>query len=233
MTDNPTIEVSEAARRLKALREQSGLSMRSVAEALGWALTRYQHYEDRYKRPFLPADLAYALAEIFKAEGIDPASVLELAGIGTAPAASAGGTSPLRLASVAPSPGPARDLPVLGAVKGGSEGFYFNEGEPKEFLLRPANLAGATDAFALYVYGDSMEPRYFAGEILYVNPNRPLTRNCFVAVELSDGQGMIKQFVSRSDDYVLLRQFNPRKDIRLPAREVRRIYRITGSGEPG
>jgi phage repressor protein C with HTH and peptisase S24 domain len=233
MTDNPTIEVSEAARRLKALREQSGLSMRSVAEALGWALTRYQHYEDRYKRPFLPADLAYALAEIFKAEGVDPASVLELAGIGTAPAASTGGQAPLRLAPLAPSPGPARDLPVLGAVKGGSEGFYFNEGEPKEFLLRPANLAGATDAFALYVYGDSMEPRYFAGEILYVNPNRPLTRNCFVAVELSDGQGMIKQFVSRSDDYVLLRQFNPQKDIRLPAREVKRIYRITGSGEPG
>ena len=231
--DNPTIEISEAARRLKALREQSGLSMRAVAEALGWALTRYQHYEDRYKRPFLPADLAYALAEIFKAEGVDPASVLELAGIGAAPAASAGGSLPPRPVPLAPSSGPVRDLPVLGAVKGGSEGFYFNEGEPKEFLLRPANLAGATDAFALYVYGDSMEPRYFAGEILYVNPNRPLTRNCFVAVELGDGQGMIKQFVSRSDDYVLLRQFNPPKDIRLPAREVRRIYRITGSGEPG
>ena len=43
-------EVSEAARQLKALRERAGLSMREVAESLGWALTRYQHYEDRYRR---------------------------------------------------------------------------------------------------------------------------------------------------------------------------------------
>jgi SOS-response transcriptional repressor LexA len=231
-------EVSEAARRLKALRERSGLSMRAVADALGWTLTRYQHYEDRYKRPFLPADLAYALAEVFKAEGVDPASVLELAGIGLAPPPQMGGAgtgapSEFRLGGPVPLAGPVRDLPVMGAVKGGSEGFYFNEGEAKEFVLRPANLAGVSNAFALYVYGDSMEPRYFAGEILYVNPNRPITRNCFVAVELNDGQGLIKQFVSRSDTTVVLRQFNPRKEIRLPARDVKRIYRITGSGEAG
>ena len=126
-----------------------------------------------------------------------------------------------------------RDLPVMGTVKGGSEGFYFNEGEPKEFVLRPSGLDGVANAFALYVDGDSMEPRYFAGEVLYVNPNRPITRNCFVAVELQDGQGMIKQFLRRSDDQLVLRQFNPPKDIRLAAREVKRMYRITGASEGG
>jgi phage repressor protein C with HTH and peptisase S24 domain len=128
-------------------------------------------------------------------------------------------------------PGLGRDLPVLGAVKGGAEGFYFNEGEAKEFVLRPVGLQGVANGFALYVDGDSMEPRYFAGELLYVNPNRPITKGCFVAIELADGQGLIKQFLRRSDDFVVLRQFNPPKDLRLAARDVKRLYRITGSAE--
>lgn len=226
-----TGEVSEAARALKRLREQSGLPMRAVADHLGWTLTRYQHYEDRYRRRFLPVELARSLAALFAERGVEAAAVLDLAGLG---AGQAGGRVPgapepsVAAAALAP-----RDLPVMGAVKGGSEGFYFNEGEPKEYVLRPASLAGASNGFALYVDGDSMEPRYFAGELVYVNPNRPLTKHCFVAVEMKDGQGLIKQFLKRSDDTVVLRQFNPPKDLRLPAREVKQIYRITGSAEGG
>jgi phage repressor protein C with HTH and peptisase S24 domain len=126
-----------------------------------------------------------------------------------------------------------RDLPVMGTVRGDGEGFLFVQGEAKEFVERPANLKGVLNALALYMDGDVMEPRYFAGELLYVNPNRPLTRNCFVAVELADGQGVIRQFVRRSEDEVVLRQFNPTKDQHLKAGNVRRIYRITGAAEAG
>ncbi len=225
-------EISEAARRLKELREQAGLTMRAVSDALGWSLTRYQHYEDRFKRRFLPFELARDLEAIFVPHGVEPGSVMQLAGI------EAGQNVSQRRDPVPPrqnqpvSPGQ-RDLPVMGAVKGGSEGFYFNEGEAKEFVERPSNLKGVFNGFGLYVDGESMEPRYFAGELLYVNPNRPLTRNCFVAVELSDGQGLIKQFLRRSDDEVVLRQFNPPRDIHLKAGEVKQIYRITGSAESG
>ncbi|MGH6932504.1 MAG: XRE family transcriptional regulator [Dongiaceae bacterium] len=223
-------EISEAARRLKQLRERAGLSMREVAEALGWTLTRYQHYEDRYRRQFLPVELCRTAAGLFASHGIEPRAVLELAGVD--PGAPGPGIVTGRFGETVPMT-QNRDLPVIGAVKGGSEGFYFNEGDPKEFVIRPANLSGATNAFALYVDGDSMEPRYFAGEILYVNPNRPITKGSFVAVELNDGRGMIKQFLRRSDEHVVLHQFNPGKDIRLHARDVKQIYRITGSGEPG
>jgi SOS-response transcriptional repressor LexA len=223
------VEISQVARRLKALREQSGLSMRAVADALGWTLTRYQHYDDRYKRAYLPVELARDLAELFGRHGIDPRQVLELAGF-QSPAAPKPPAGWPRFGDQPPPPA-SRDLPVMGAVKGGSEGFYFNEGEPKEFVSRPSGLDGVANAFALYVDGDSMEPRYFAGEILYVNPNRPITRSCFVAVELQDGQGMIKQFVKRSDDVVVLRQFNPARDLRLATRDVKRMYRITGASE--
>mgnify|MGYP001249917324 CR=1 FL=1 len=79
-------EVSEASRRLKDLRERAGLSMREVSEALGWTLTRYQHYEDRYRRNFLPIELVRTAAGLFAKHGIEPRAVLELAGIESNPA---------------------------------------------------------------------------------------------------------------------------------------------------
>jgi SOS-response transcriptional repressor LexA len=230
-------DVSPAAHGLKRLRNSIGLSMRATADALGWSLTRYQHYEDRYRRRYLPLELAEELAKIFGRYGLPAAAVLELAGVqagaelssaGTAPAVRGGDTPQVdRLTALR------RDLPVLGAVKGGADAFYFNDGEPKEYVVRSPGLMGVSNGFALYVCGDSMVPRYYAGEVLYVNPNRPPTRGCFVAVELVDGQGLIKQFIRRDDDLLVLAQFNPPKEIRLPAAQVKQIYLITGAGEAG
>jgi phage repressor protein C with HTH and peptisase S24 domain len=223
-------EISEAARRLKELREQAGLTMRAVSEALGWSLTRYQHYEDRYKRRFLPFELARDLEAIFAPHGVESGQVLQLAGIEAGqPVNQRRETVPARAAATQAQ----RDLPVMGTVKGDGDGFLFVQGEAKEFVERPANLKGVLNALALYMDGDVMEPRYYAGELLYVNPNRPLTRNCFVAVELADGQGLIRQFIRRSEDEVVLRQFNPAKDQHLKAGNVKKIYRITGAAEAG
>ena len=54
-----------------------------------------------------------------------------------------------------------------------------------------------------------MQPRYFAGELLYVNPNRPITPNCFVAVEFGDGRGLVRQFLRRTHDAVFVRKLHP------------------------
>jgi phage repressor protein C with HTH and peptisase S24 domain len=42
---------------------------------------------------------------------------------------------------------------------------------------------------------------------------------------------MIKQFLRRSDDQIVLHQFNPAKDIKLATKDVKHIYRIVGAGE--
>jgi len=221
-------EISEAARRLKELREQAGLTMRAVSEALGWSLTRYQHYEDRYKRRFLPFELARDLEAIFVPHGVESGSVLQLAGIEPG--------APTRAREAAARPVAAmgqRDLPVTGSVRADGDGFLFNPGPPAEFVERPANLRGVFNAFALYMDGDCMEPRYYAGELLYVNPNRPLTKHCFVAVELASGQGLIRQFLRRSESELVLHQLNPAKDLHVKASEVKRVSRITGAAEAG
>src|SRR5690606_14449646 len=108
-------EISQVARRLKALREQTGLSMRAVADALGWTLTRYQHCEDRCKRADPPVELARDLAGLFGRHGVEPRQVLELAGFhaGGPPKPATPGRPRFGEVPVAPA---TRDLPVMGAV---------------------------------------------------------------------------------------------------------------------
>jgi phage repressor protein C with HTH and peptisase S24 domain len=226
-------EVSEVARRLKELREQAGLTMRSVSDALGWSLTRYQHYEDRYKRKYLPFELARALEDMFVRQGVAAGAVLQLAGLeGSQNRPPRQGTTAMRPVSLNAAASQ-RDLPVHSAFREGADGFWFVEGDAKEFVERPANLRGVANAFALYADGESMQPRYFAGEMLFVNPNRPITPNCFVAIEMNDGRGQVRQFLRRTHDGIFVRRLHPDTEQRLPASEVKRLYRITGSAELG
>lgn len=226
-------EVSEVARRLKELREQAGLTMRSVSDALGWSLTRYQHYEDRYKRKYLPFELARALEDMFVRQGVTAGAVLQLAGLeGSQNLPARPGAAAVRPVSLNAAAGQ-RDLPVHSAFREGSDGFWFVDGDAKEFVERPANLRGVANAFALYADGESMQPRYFAGELLFVNPNRPITPNCFVAIEMTDGSGQVRQFLRRTHDGIFVRRFSPEQELRLAAPEVKRMYRITGSAELG
>jgi phage repressor protein C with HTH and peptisase S24 domain len=228
-SDRRTGEVSAAARRLKELRARAGLSMAAVARHLGYAhASRYQHYEDRFKRSYLPIELAERLAPLFAQAGVPADEVLALAGVAPRRREAAARLDRLPLELRASR----KDLPILGAAMGGGSGYFFNDGAPKDFALRPPSLAGVSNGFAVYVYGDSMEPRYLRGEIVHVNPNRPLTAGCFVVVELRDGRGMIKQFVRQDDRRVVLRQFRPEQEIVLDRSEIARISRVVGSAEP-
>jgi SOS-response transcriptional repressor LexA len=222
------MEVSAVARRLKVLRLEAGLSMAAVARHLGFThASRYQHYEDRFKRLYLPVELAERLSLLFAQNGVPASEIMALAGI--APRAHDGAQK------LQPHPlGPQnsrKDLPILGAAMGGGSGYFFNDGVAKDYVLRPPSLTGVANGFAVYVYGDSMEPRYLRGEIVHVNPNRPLTSGCFVVVELADGRGMIKQFIKQDDRRVVLRQLKPEQQLVIARTEIARICRIVGSAE--
>src|SRR5579872_7025833 len=60
-------EASEVSRRLKLLRRRAGLTIREVAQALGMEHgSSYQHYEDRFRKAFLPLELVMKLVPIFR-----------------------------------------------------------------------------------------------------------------------------------------------------------------------
>lgn len=131
-----------------------------------------------------------------------------------------------------------KDLPILGSAMCGDDGsFEFNQGEPLGYVQRPFQLEGVKGAYSVYAVDSSMEPRYFHAEILYVNPTRPVTKNCFVCVQLkptNEGdppRALVKQFLRRDNNKVVLHQFNPKKDITIPADEIVAMHRILLGGE--
>lgn len=100
----------------------------------------------------------------------------------------------------------------------------------------PPALETVPDAYGVYVVGDSMEPRYYAGELVFVHPNKGYKRNDFVVVQVDvEGEqaphGFIKQFVSLSPTTLTLCQYNPKKEIEFPRKKVLSIHRIVGTME--
>jgi phage repressor protein C with HTH and peptisase S24 domain len=129
-----------------------------------------------------------------------------------------------------------RRLNVLGSAAGGAFGEFVMNGQVVDTVDCPPALDAVPDAYAVYVVGDSMENRYFAGELVYVHPNKPYKRGDFVVVQINvDGEeaphGFIKQFVSLSPTTLTLCQFNPKKEIEFPRKKVVSIHRIVGAME--
>ncbi|WP_262696277.1 S24 family peptidase [Kordiimonas aquimaris] len=122
-----------------------------------------------------------------------------------------------------------KSLPVRGRAQGGSEGNVIVEENPIDWTFRPADLQGVNDAFAVYVSGASMTPKYKNGDLIYVHPSRAVAKGRFVLVETKEHKGFIKQFVAWRNDTLILQQFNPSKEIRLPKSEVLRVMLAIGS----
>ena len=93
-------------------------------------------------------------------------------------------------------------IPVYGQAVGGKDGEFILNGNQVSEVLAPSSLSSVPNAYAVYVVGDSMEPRYFAGETVFVNPRLPISRGAFVVAQISGGEetvphAYIKRFVSQ------------------------------------
>jgi phage repressor protein C with HTH and peptisase S24 domain len=139
-----------------------------------------------------------------------------------------------RLASAAaPVPRGGDMIPVRSAARGGGEQEMFLADGPIGYTPRPANLAGVRAAYAIYMVGDSMEPRYQPGWLLHVNPFKPPTRGRDVVVYKTANAVLIKQFVGWEGNALVLRQLNPPLEIRIPRDEVGECHLVVGSDQEG
>lgn len=202
--------------RIRNLRLARGYSLQDLAEKIGTSKSQIDKLEKGERR--LTLDWMRRLADGLTCTITD----IIIAG------ESAQTAGHMKAANIQSMP---RDLPLVGGVKGGIHGFFFDNGKVSDFVGRPANLLGISSAFAVYAIGDSMEPRFFAGELLYVNPNRPLSKGCFAVVELTDGQGLVKQFLRQDDKTITLYQFNPAKELTLKKPTIKNVFRVVGSSE--
>ena len=127
-------------------------------------------------------------------------------------------------------------IPVYGHAVGGKDGEFILSGNEVSEVLAPPSLSHIPDAYAVYVVGDSMEPRYFAGETVFVNPRLPISRGAFVVAQISRAQedvplAYVKRFVSQDSRRLRLEQYNPKKVLEFPISTVVTVHRIVMSGE--
>ncbi len=132
-----------------------------------------------------------------------------------------------------PPPGRSDPIPIRSAARGGNDQEMFLQDGPIGYTPRPANLNGVRSAYAIYMIGDSMEPRYEQGWLLHVNPFKPPTRGRDVVVYKKGDTVLIKQFLRWEGDTLVLRQLNPETELRIPRDEIRECHLVVGVDQEG
>lgn len=107
------------------------------------------------------------------------------------------------------------------------------DSEPAGTTPRPANLTAVRGAYAVYMFGMEMEPRYVQGWLLHVNPFKPPTRGRDVVVRKIDGTVLIKQFVAWEGNTLVVRQLSPEETIRIPREEIAECHLVVGVDQEG
>jgi phage repressor protein C with HTH and peptisase S24 domain len=129
-------------------------------------------------------------------------------------------------------------IPVYGHAVGGLDGEFILNGNKLDEILAPPGLSPARGAYAVTCAGESMEPRYFDGETVYVDPTKRARRGDFVVAQIknpSEGQpplAYIKRFVRHNDNELVLEQFNPAKELRFSHSDVVSVHFIVLGGRP-
>lgn len=127
-------------------------------------------------------------------------------------------------------------VPVYGYAAGSDEaakaGGELNlaNGEVVDWVQRHPAQIGVRDAFAIYVFSDSMEPRYFRGELIFIHPGRPPEPNKDVVIEMKNGDAYIKRLLKMGDQKIRVRQFNPPLDADISSKDVKAVYTVIGRG---
>lgn len=105
--------------------------------------------------------------------------------------------------------------------------------EPIGYTPRPHNLSGVRNAYAIYMAGEQLAPRYEPGWLLHVHPFKPPTCGRDVVVWKKDQTMIITQFVGWDGDMLLLRQLNPRESLRVPHGDIAACHLVVGVDQEG
>lgn len=200
---------STLAQRLRDAREAAGLSQPQLAERVGMSQQGIAAIETGDSlRPRKLRELARAVGrtESWLLGEIDDAAT-----------ETASPAPPEPNASFPPSfqSFSGTQLPLLGQTAAAGNGRFHLNGQRIGSVFCPPVLDGVDGAYAVLVYGDSMEPKFEAGETVWLHPYLPVRRGDYVVAQIngsSDGEApdsYIKQFVSFTASKLTLKQFNP------------------------
>lgn len=122
-------------------------------------------------------------------------------------------------------------IPVYGDPSGGMQkGLNLSSGDVIDWVARHPIQFGIRNAFAVYVSSDSMEPRYFRGELVYIHPGRPPEINKDCLVEMNGGEARIYRLLGRNGDRIRIAEYNPPVETEIPLKDIKSLYAVIGRG---
>lgn len=129
---------------------------------------------------------------------------------------------------VLPMPGM---VPLYGWVGAASENrLTFAEQSIRGYVPAHPNQLHVREAFALEVADISMVPRYEPGEIIYISPNKWPARNQDCVMVNSEGNGLLKRYLRRDADQVVLYQLNPERELPVALTDLDQMHTVVGRG---
>lgn len=146
------------------------------------------------------------------------------------------GSGPQANATIDKTPqGQWREIPVYGQAVAGVDGEFLMNGNVLFHAFAPPNVASIERAYGVRVSGESMTPRYYDGEVVFVDPSRHPRRDDFVVVQIRTDEhdepwAYIKQFVRHNHDELVLSQFNPQKQMTFPHSQVVSVHVVVMAG---
>ncbi|NSZ47963.1 XRE family transcriptional regulator [Agrobacterium vitis] len=92
--------------------------------------------------------------------------------------------------SPAPAATTTKDVPVLGSAAGSLvNGSFALRDEVVDYVARPPAMSSAKGLYALFVEGESMQPQFYPGDIIFINPDRPIRPGDTVIVRSKGDEG--------------------------------------------
>lgn len=225
------------ANNIKTLREERGLTQPKLAEAMGTTKNQLIKLEKGDRR--LTDNWIRRAAQ---ALGVPNSAIIDepLEDVAETDQPATNALPPADASYPMPADIPHRRLPVYGQAAGGMNDdgkFYLNGNKIAEVFCLPS-LEHVRDAYAVYMHGESMEPVFRPGDIIFIDPSRPVISGDDVLVQIKGDVGdppyaYVKRFVERKSGQLVLRQYNPPAGadeiLTFPLAKVVSVHRVVGS----
>lgn len=124
-----------------------------------------------------------------------------------------------------------RQLPVLGAARGGKEGVVQIDPDPTPigYIECPPGLMGVPDAYAVAIDGDSMATTGLKhGTKVWVNPHRRPRGGDLIVLVKTNSEAIVKRLVRETDGHLVLSQTDPPEEFKVLRKEIRAIHLVVG-----
>lgn len=220
---NATLPLMEPFERLRMLRRARGLTQEQLGLAVGFDQDQARQRVSKIEKNRVRLTTT-DLRKFADALHTTPSDILDGSEI-----------TPTRVVSSGK-----RGVPVVGTLVEQGEAIplvaYSANGTERKIVghvERPPSLRGVRHGYALYVFDDSMEPRYAPGWLLYVNPTKPPRAGRDVLVVRRDGAPLVRQLERQTRDTIVLRALSGDERISLKPDEITDLHLVVGSDQEG